>query len=141
MGLVQSVLPMFLDVYVQSEIQDPDTGALIRDFNFTTTLNCHVKGMVTNSATSRSSDRQEMGNKYINEQMIQIRTVEKLNLRHKITNIRDKKNNTLWKELNYPIETPTVFEIVGVTPILDPFGTLIAYNSLAKRSENQKIGI
>lgn len=141
MDLVQSVLPMFLDIYVQSEIQDPDTGALIRDFNYAATLSCHAKGMVTNSATSRSSDRQEMGNKYINEQMVQIRTVEKLNLRHKITNIRDKNNNPIWKELNYPTETPTVFEVIGVTPILDPFGTILAYNSLAKRSENQKIGI
>lgn len=141
MDLVQSVLPMFLDIYVQSEIQDPDTGALIRDFSYSDTLSCHAKGMVTNSATSRSSDRQEMSNKYINEQMVQIRTVEKLNLRHKITNIRDKNNNPIWKELNYPTETPTVFEVIGVTPILDPFGTILAYNSLAKRSENQKIGI
>jgi hypothetical protein len=141
MDLVQSVLPMFLDVYVQSEIQDLDTGALVREFNYAQTLSCHVKGMVSNSPTSRNSDRQELGNKYINEQVIQIRTIEKLNIRHKITNIRDKSNNCIWKELNYPTETPTVFEIVGVTPILDPFGTLLAYNSIAKRSENQKIGI
>jgi hypothetical protein len=141
MDLIESVLPMLLDVYAQSELQDPDTGAIIRDFQYVSTLNCHAKGMVSNSATSRNSDKQMLNNKYSNEQMIQIRTIEKLNVRHKITRIRDKNNNTIWTELNYPSETPTVFEIIGVTPILDPFGTLIAYNSTAKRSENQQIGI
>jgi hypothetical protein len=141
MDLIESVLPMFLDVYAQSEIQDIDTGAIIREFQYINTLNCHAKGMVSNSATSRNSDKQMLNNKYSNEQMIQIRTIEKLNVRHKITRIRDKNNNNIWTELNYPSETPTVFEIIGVTPILDPFGTLIAYNSTAKRSENQQIGI
>jgi hypothetical protein len=82
-----------------------------------------------------------MTNKYTNEQMIQIRTVEKLNIRHKITAIRDKNNNYIWKELNHPTESPTVFEVIGVTPILDPFGTILAYSTTAKRSENQVIGI
>ena len=51
------------------------------------------------------------------------------------------RSKYIWTELNYPNETPTVFEVVGVTPITDPFGTIVAYNSTAKRSENQEIGI
>jgi len=30
--------------------------------------------------------------------------------------------------------------VVGVTPITDPFGRLIGYNSTLKRSENQQLG-
>ena len=73
--------------------------------------------------------------------MIQIRTIEKLNLRHKLTNIRTKGGVNIWTELDYPTETPTVFEITGVTPITDPFGEIIAYNTMATRSESQQIGI
>jgi hypothetical protein len=73
--------------------------------------------------------------------MVQIRTTSKLNIRHKITNIRDKNGTVVWTELDYPSDTPTVFEIFGVTPITDPFGTILGYNSVAKRSENQNIGI
>jgi len=36
--------------------------------------------------------------------------------------------------------TPTVFEVISSTPITDPFGNVLAYNSVAKRSENQEIG-
>ncbi len=42
--------------------------------------------------------------------------------------------------INFPTETPTVFEVVGVTPITDPFGRTIGYNSAMRRSENQQIG-
>jgi hypothetical protein len=131
---------MKMDVYRQFDSQNPDTGAIIKEWQYYKTLPCHAKGIISNSATARSGDRQSFSNKYDNEQVIQIKTVEKITLREKITNITDKNNNVIWEELNFPTNTPTVFEVVGTTPVTDPFGTVIAYNSVLKRSENQQIG-
>jgi hypothetical protein len=139
-SIVDSVLSMNLDVYRQSEIQDTDTGAIVREWNFYKTVACHVKGVISNSATTRSSDKQIFSNKYLNDQVIQVRTAEKLTAREKVTNIRDSEGSTIWNEINYPNETPTVFEVMGTTPVTDPFGRVIAYNSSMKRSENQQIG-
>ncbi len=141
MDIISSVLPMKLDLFIQQDVQDPDTGSINKYFNYIETIDCYAKGVVTNSVSTRATDRQQFSNKYINEQLIQIRTIEKINLRHKVTNIRNKNGGYVWTELNYPTETPTVFEIIGVTPITDPFGNTIAYNSTAKRSENQVIGV
>lgn len=141
MEILQSVMPMMLDLYVQSDSQDPDTGALKKEWNYLNSLECYAKGVVSNSATTRAGDVQKFDNKYSNFQMIQIRTINKISLRHKITNIRNKNGEYIWTELDYPSETPTVFEVVGVTPMTDPFGETIAYNTIAKRSENQQIGI
>ena len=76
----------------------------------------------------------------MNDQIIQVRTSEKLTMREKVTNIRDAAGNVIWAEANFPTETPTVFEVIGTTPVTDPFGAVIAYNSSMKRSENQQIG-
>jgi hypothetical protein len=141
MDIISSVLPMKLDLFIQQDVQDPETGSINKYFNYIETIDCYAKGVVTNSISTRATDRQQFSNKYINEQLIQIRTIEKVNLRHKITNIRNKNGGYVWTELNYPTETPTVFEVIGVTPITDPFGNVIAYNSTAKRSENQVIGV
>ena len=141
MDLIESVLPMKMDLYVQSDEQDPDTGAIIKQWNYSYSVDCYAKGVVSNSTTMRGGDRQAFDNRYSNNQMIQIRTINKLNLRHKITNIRNKNGGYIWTELDYPTETPTVFEITGVTPITAPFGETIAYNCIAKRSENQIIGL
>lgn len=139
-SIVDSVLSMSLDVYRQIEAQDPDTGALIREWNYYKTVQCHAKGVISNSATTRSSDKQVFSNKYTNDQIIQVRTAEKLTAREKVTNIKDVEGNVIWSEINFPTETPTVFEVIGTTPITDPFGRVIAYNSSMKRSENQQIG-
>lgn len=139
--LVQSVLSMKLDVYRQLDTQNQDTGAIVKEWQYYKTVDCHAKGVISNSATTRSSDKQIFNNKYINDQIIQIRTDERLTVREKITNIRDSNNNYIWVELDFPSDTPTVFEVMGTTPITDPFGRVIGYNSSLKRSENQQIGL
>ena len=141
MDIVASTLQMQMDLYVQSDLQDPNTGSLVKQWNYIKTIPCGAKAVISNSISTRSSDRQNISNTYKNEQFVQLRTVEKINLRHKITNIRNKNNEQIWTELNYPTETSTVFEVVGTTPVTDPFGNIIAYNTIAKRSENQQIGI
>lgn len=141
MDLLEALLPYKLDLYVQRDSQDPDTGAIIKEWNYYKTLDCSAKGMVSNSTSTRANDRQQLDNRYRNEQMIQLRTAEKINIRHKVTNIRNKNDEAIWTELNYPTETPTVFEVVGVTPLTDPFGVSMGYNITAKRSENQNIGL
>ena len=139
-SIVDSVLSMNLDVYRQSEVQDPDTGAILKGWNYHRTLSCHAKGIISNTATSGSGNKQVFSNKYMDDQVIQIRTAEKLTAREKVTNIRDADNNVIWQEINYPNDTPTEFEIMGTTPMTDPFGRVIAYSSSLKRSENQQIG-
>lgn len=140
-SIVDAVLSMSMDVYKQTDIQDPNTGALKKEWMYYKTLPCHAKGVISNSVSTRSSDKQIFDNKYLNDQIIQVRTAERLTMREKITNIKNSENICIWKELNYPTETPTVFEVMGVTPITDPFGRILGYNSSMKRSENQQIGI
>lgn len=137
--LIDSVMSMKLDVYRQVDSQDENTGAISKEWIYYKTMDCHAKGVISNSATTRSSDRQIFTNRYVNEQIVQIRTSERLTHREKIFNIRDHKGNVIWVELDYPNDTPTVFEVIGTTPITDPFGNILGYNTTAKRSENQQI--
>ena len=52
--LIDSILSMQLDVYRQLEIQDSDTGAIKREWNYHRTVECHAKGVISNSATTRA---------------------------------------------------------------------------------------
>lgn len=139
-NLVDSIFNMKVDVYLQEDYQDPNTGAIKKSWIYQKTIPCFAKGIISNSASARSGDSQSISTKYQNTQTIEVRTQTPITYRQKITNIKDSSNNVIWFELNYPNDTPTVFEIVSSTPITDPFGTLMAYNSIAKRSENQIIG-
>ena len=63
-GIIDSVLSMKLDVYRQIDAQDSDTGAIKREWIYHRTVDCHAKGVISNSATTRSSDKQVFDNKY-----------------------------------------------------------------------------
>ena len=138
--IVDSIFNMNLDVYLQEDYQDPNTGAIKKSWIYQKTVPCFAKGIISNSASTRGGDSQTLSTKYTDRQTIEIRTGSRLTYRQKITNIKDSAGNAIWFESNYPNDTPTVFEIISSTPLTDPFGTLIAYNAIAKRSENQQIG-
>ena len=138
--LIDSVFPMLMDVYKQFDTQDESTGAIKKEWQFTRTLPCSAKGTVSNSSSRTAGDKQVFSNKYVNDQVLQVRTATKVTFREKITNIRNLDGTVIWEEINFPNNTATVFEVMGTTPITDPFGRVIAYNSSLKRSENQQIG-
>lgn len=139
-NIIDAVLTMKMDVYKQVDYQDPDTGALKREWQYDRSMACHAKGVISNSASTRTGDKQVLNNRYTNDQILQIRTTQKITLREKITNILDANGNSIWVEANFPTDTPTVFEVMGSTPMTDPFGTVVGYNTSVKRSENQTIG-
>ena len=138
--IVDSVLPMLMDVYRQFDTQDDSTGAFKKEWQFNRTVPCYAKGIITNSATTRSGDKQVFSNKYTNDQVLQIRTSTKLTFREKITNIRTLDGTIIWEEADFPNNTPTVFEVMGVTPMTEPLGGIVGYNTTVKRSESQVIG-
>ena len=139
--LVTGMLVMTLDIYKQFDAQDKNSGAIKKEWHFIESIPCYAKGIISNSGTSRTGDRTVVGSKYEYMQTLEVRTVRKLTLREKVTNIRNGAGHVIWTELDTPTETPTVFEVVGTTPITDPFGAVLGYNSTLKRSENQIIGI
>lgn len=140
MDLVQSLLPMKADLYRQFDSQDSNTGAILKEWHYYDTVSCYAKSIISNSASARGSNKQIIDTTYQNDKVLEVRTEKVLSVREKITNIRDKNNTPIWTELNYPTETPTVFEVIGSSPVTDPFGMVIGYSSTIKRSENQQIG-
>ena len=134
------LMTMKMDIYRQQEQQDSDTGAMKRQFFYIKTVDCYARGIISQSS-GKSSDNQKFSNKYSNNQYLEARTSDRLTARDKVKNIRDVNGNPIWYELNYPIDTSTVFDVVGTTPIADPFGNVVGYNSSLQRAENQQIDI
>jgi hypothetical protein len=139
--VVDAAFSMRMDLYRQIDSQDQNTGAIKKEWNYYKTVPCYAKGVISNTATARSGDRQMIGNKYENTQIIEVRTNEKLSIRDKITNVRTDHGEVIWSELDFPNDTPTVFEVIGATPMTDPFGDILAWNATLKRSDNQQIGL
>lgn len=59
-----------------------------------------------------------------------------LTRRDRVTDIRNSRNELLWKEEEFDNKA-TVFEVNGVTPIIDPWGNHVENSALLQRAEIQ----
>lgn len=86
---------------------------------------------------------------YLPIDWIKFQTNIELSKRHRLYDIRDKRTGRhMWEDNErgkyerdangnlIPIFDPMWFDIVGVMPIVDPFGRLLEYDSLAKKVQN-----
>lgn len=128
---------MKMDIYEQVYTQEETTNAIVKKWLYIRTTNCLARGYISDTARSQGSS-EKVGERYQNVDYLTIETEDKISKSQKITNIRNQQDEVIWFELvgnNY--ESPTVFDVVGVIPVLDPFGSIMSYNISVKRSEVQ----
>jgi hypothetical protein len=140
-GLIESTLNMKMDVYEVIVSQDENTGALVKKWGYKSTEPCLARGYISETGRTGGSS-EKTGERYENTERIIIETKYKTSKTQRITNIRNDRDEVIWFELisnNY--DTPTIFDVMGVTPVLDPFGQILSFNISAKRSEVQKLEV
>ena len=61
---------------------------------------------------------------------------ETITKRDRVTNITNRDGVVLWRE-EESHNSPTIFDVMGVQPVVDPFGNLIEWSALLQRSDPQ----
>lgn len=133
--LVSANYNMTADILVKVIAQDPKSKAMVNSWEVDHSINCYATSIVTD-AVSDDSDGKQFRAAYDEWQFIKIRTGERLTKRHRVTNIKDRSGNVIWIEDSRD-GVPTEFEVQGVTPRFEPFGSVIDYEVLLKRVEVQ----
>jgi hypothetical protein len=133
--------------------QDPDSGEIIRKWqkydqvdNPATadtnegldTFKCVARGIIDGGIRVAGST-ERWGEIYDNVDYVKITFGPNvvINRRDRITNIRDSRGHIIWKEEERPDAAPTIFNVSGITPIIDPFGRHIESFALLERVEGQ----
>lgn len=126
--------------------QDPLTGELTtRPIDVTktkgtpTTIWCQVTSIIDGGI--RVAGTTEVFNQeYVNSEYLRMvfpkKYAEIVTKRSRVTNIRDRHDNVIWKNEENGGE-PTEFTVEGPSPVNDPFGNMIEIYTLLKRSEVQ----
>lgn len=133
--------------------QDTETGEIIRLWQPTDltddpqtpqneglqTFRCLARGII-DGGIRVSGTTERFSEMYENVDYVKITFPASviLSKRDRVTNIRDGKNNIIWKEEEQIGSPPTVFNVMGVTPVIDPFGRHIENQALLERAEVQR---
>jgi hypothetical protein len=139
-SFIGSVLNMSADIYSQQNIQDSNTGAIVRSWVYLKTIQCKIEPVKMRGASTRT-DNKSFGKgsdlNYDEKMQLKMYCFELMSKRWRIENIRTSDGHTIFIEID-KINTPdTKFEITAAHAIIDPFGKAAYYEAVLLRSELQ----
>jgi len=131
--LYGSIYTHTADIYTMSEVSNKRTGQKQKTWSLDRTVPCSARP--TTSTGRAGASGENFTRMYEAYSYVRIKTAERVDLSSKITNIQSE-GNVMWTEDD---GEPTVFEVTGITPVMDVFSTLIGYEVLCNRSSDQRI--
>lgn len=116
--------------WIETDPDDPDAVALI--------IPCSARPIV-NSGMKGAGTTEEWGERYVDVDWIKMSFPAHIILsnRDRITDIKSRAGVVVWKEEQIGDAIATVFDIVGISPVTDPFGNHIENLALLRRAEVQ----
>jgi hypothetical protein len=137
-GCLSSALyPLKADVLKKVRTTDPNTGQIKSRWAFSKTIDCAISPFVSTSFKAQPTNetfRQE----YEKVQYIKMKTAEGLGREVRITNIRNPSTgDIIYREFELASQPATSYNTMGSAAILDPFGSVIQYDTLLERASDQ----
>lgn len=124
-------------VWVPGVVDNPDTPE--DEQQDTRIIPCSFRAVIGNGLRSAGTT-EEWGEQYANYDFARMNFSSsiKLSQRDRITNVRDSQGNIAWLEEAYGDGTrATVFNVLGVAPIVDPFGRHTENQAFLERASVQ----
>lgn len=128
----------FIRVWTPNVVDDPDTPENEREEAGLESFRCEARGII-DGGIRVAGTTERFSELYENVDYVKISFPARVRIskRDRITNIRDPRGNIIWKEEEQRDAPPTVFNVMGVTPVIDPFGRHIESQALLERAEHQ----
>lgn len=125
---------MKADVHRQTVVRNATTGQQERSWAYSHTIDCQARGVVSGGirvvgSTERFSPRGD----YEDVDWVKMQTGEHLSKRDRITNIRNA-DGVIWKD--GVTDLPINFDVLGVTPLPSPFGSVSDYDVILERVQD-----
>lgn len=104
------------------------------------TFDCQARGVLTGGLNSQgTTERWNSKGGYENVDFVELQVPRDVVItkRDRVTDISDSRGNMIWIEEEFGRMTPTVFDVRGVTPSVDPFGSVTEWFVLLERAQIQ----
>lgn len=129
---ISSTHTMKADV-LDETVSQGRSGQPVRSYTKIKEISCLARGILGQGIRVVGSSEQFLGVDYEDVEVVKMRTTDgSLNKGMRISNIRNSDGTTLWQNADGPI----VFNVQGITPVFDPFNTIIEYDILLRGVTN-----
>jgi len=135
-----SIMNMSADIFKEQNSQDPNTKAIIRGWNYSSTIQCKVEPVKVAGSSTRTDNKKFTTTKegdYTEKLQLKIKTTLLLSKRWRIQNIRSSDGLPVFIEIDKIDNPDTIFEVTSSHPVLDPFGKVAYYEAVLLRVQVQ----
>lgn len=134
---------MKADIYKPTMTQDPQSGAVVKSWEYEKTIDCVARG-VLRKGVGENSTAVEVNN-YLNilHSMVKLRCSEVIPSDRRVVKVRND-SSVIYLENQDPssdggFESSTIFEPRGSTPLINFDGSVIEYETVLMRQEIQRL--
>ena len=137
-SLIASIMNMTAQVLGQQNVQDPDTGAISREWVYKKIVPCKIepikpRGMVSSGDIKSFNSASGGINSYNEGLALKMKSSELLSKRSRVSSIRTSDGLQVYIEVDKIDQPDTIFEVVSSHAVLDPFGRISYYETLLQR--------
>jgi hypothetical protein len=129
---------MTAEVYIQKNVQS-DSGAMTRQWIFDQTISCRAMVPSNKSGKGSTDSKSYAGGAagYAENLDIKLQTDVRLSKRFRISGITSANGERVFLEYDRISLEDTIFDIVAMHPVLDPFGKIAYYECNLRRAQVQ----
>lgn len=130
---------MLADIVEQTNTQNA-AGQMSRAWDYdnpVATVRCSARGILGGGIRVVGST-ERWNTTYEDVEWVKLRTATQYSDRNRVSNIRDADGTLVWKKIDKSgNETASVFDVMGSTPVIDPFGAVKEYELLLKMVQDE----
>jgi hypothetical protein len=136
-SFITSIMNVSADIYKQVNAQDPNTGAITRQWVYLKTVRCKVEPIKSGGASTRGDSKTFAktgdGIGYSEKLQLKIKTTELLSKRWRIQAIKSSDGQQVFVELDRSGKPDSIFEVYSSHAVLDPFGKVSYFEATLQR--------
>jgi hypothetical protein len=135
-SFMSSIMNMSAEVWVQQNAQNPDTGAITREWVYSKTIPCKVEPIKSGGASTRGDSKQfdnGVYGGYAEKLQLRVKSLELLSKRWRLNDIRSSDGQQVFIELDRYGEPDSIFEVFSSHAVLDPFGKVSYFEAVLQR--------
>jgi hypothetical protein len=137
-SIIGSIMNMYAEISTQQNVQDPNTGAITREWVYEKTIPCKIEP-IKSRGTNTKGDNKTFGNLnnaqggYDENLQLKMKCLELMSKRWRINSIKSSDNQQVFTEIDKYGNPDSIFEISASHAVLDPFGKVSYYEATLHR--------
>jgi hypothetical protein len=129
---------MTAEVYTQQNKQDPNSGAISREWLYSKKIECKIEPIKSRGTSVKGDNKvftasDNAGGGYNENLQLKIKCLELLSKRWRIHSIRSSDGKQVFVEIDKYNNPDSIFEIISSHAVLDPFGKISYYEAIVQR--------